>query len=72
LCDLLVAEATRRTRAQNVTLRVYRDNATALSVYTSLGFEVSDSESAGEILVMRKASRPVPGGHGGGPGQSIS
>jgi ribosomal protein S18 acetylase RimI-like enzyme len=52
LCELLVAEAARRTGAQIVTLRASRDNSAALAVYTNLGFKVVESESTGEIVAM--------------------
>ncbi|WP_082090821.1 GNAT family N-acetyltransferase [Halomonas sp. HG01] len=53
LCERLMDKALRSTGAHMVTLRVYRDNHTARSLYSSLGFVVVNSESTGDILFMR-------------------
>ena len=42
-----------RTQASTVTLRVYRDNAVAIALYTSLGFSEQEEESTQELLFMR-------------------
>lgn len=48
----LLAKAMQETGAAMVTLRVYRDNMPALSLYSSLGFSVVESESTGDLLLM--------------------
>jgi len=52
LCEKLIDKAVRSTGAANVTLRVYRDNHAARSLYSSLGFFVVESESTGDLLFM--------------------
>ena len=46
-------QAVRTTGAGSVTLRVYQDNATAHSLYLSLGFRPVEAESTEELLFMR-------------------
>lgn len=58
LCQQLIAEAIRTTRAASITLRVYRDNFAALSLYSSLGFVPEEANSDNEVLFMR-ASAPA-------------
>jgi [ribosomal protein S18]-alanine N-acetyltransferase len=53
LCQLLIEQAVHTTGAGFVTLRVYRDNATARSLYASLGFTLVEAESNEELLFMR-------------------
>ncbi len=52
LCEKLMTKAVKATGATTVTLRVYRDNTAALSLYSSLGFSVVESESTGDLLFM--------------------
>lgn len=52
LCKLLIAEALHTTSAEKVTLRVYRDNPAAFSVYSKLGFIGVEGESNSEVLAM--------------------
>ena len=54
LCERLVARAVQATGAGAVTLRVYRDNETALGLYLRLGFRPVVTESDEEVLLMRK------------------
>ncbi len=58
LCQLLVARAIEATGATEVTLRVFRDNTTALSLYSSLGFSAIEAESSQEVLFMRRGANP--------------
>ncbi|GEK72857.1 MULTISPECIES: GNAT family N-acetyltransferase [Halomonas] len=53
LCERLIDTALRSTGAHTVTLRVYRDNHAARSLYSSLGFCVVESESTDDLLFMR-------------------
>ncbi|XOZ34110.1 GNAT family N-acetyltransferase [Halomonadaceae bacterium KBTZ08] len=62
LCEKLIDKAVRSTGATNVTLRVYRDNHVARSLYSSLGFFVVESESTGDLLFMRAVTNRVAGG----------
>lgn len=55
LCQQLIEAAIEATRAKAVTLRAYRDNATAVALYESMGFSEVAAESTDEILFMRKA-----------------
>ncbi|SPE29111.1 putative acetyltransferase [Burkholderiales bacterium] len=57
LCRLLMAQAVRTSGAAAITLRVYRDNIVALSLYSSLGFAGVEAESSRQALFMRA---PVP------------
>ena len=52
LSGLLLQEARRIAGGGPVKLRVRRDNAPALSVYSALGFRVLDDESNAEVLAM--------------------
>ena|ERR1035437_1834278 len=52
LCKLLIAEALNATSAETITLRVYRDNASALSLYSNLGFLIVESESNADVFAM--------------------
>ncbi|GAC1319163.1 MAG: hypothetical protein NVS3B11_05080 [Collimonas sp.] len=57
LCRLLIDEASRATSAEAVTLRVYRDNVTALAMYSDLGFAPVEAESDAEVLMMKMVLR---------------
>jgi ribosomal protein S18 acetylase RimI-like enzyme len=57
LCQQLIQKAVVHTGANEVSLRVYRDNSAALSLYRSLSFVVDDRRSTDEVLFMRA---PVP------------
>ena len=52
MCEFLIAEALHATKAEKVTLRVYRDNQAAFSIYSKLGFVSVESESNSEVLAM--------------------
>jgi ribosomal protein S18 acetylase RimI-like enzyme len=52
LCTQLMAEALRSTGASSVTLRVYRDNRTAVALYSSLGFSPVEAKSDPQVLFM--------------------
>ncbi len=52
LCKFLIAEALSSTHAEKVTLRVYRDNRAAFSVYSKLGFIGVETESNSDVLAM--------------------
>jgi ribosomal protein S18 acetylase RimI-like enzyme len=60
LCRLLIAHAADVIGARAVTLSVYRDNAAALGLYRSVGFEPVDSRSTQEALLMRVSLSPLP------------
>lgn len=53
LCELLMAQAVRATGATALTLRVYRDNVAARTLYSRLGFAGVEAQSSGEVLFMR-------------------
>lgn len=53
LCEKLIDRALRSTDSSVVTLRVYRTNSAALSLYSGLGFTVVESESTSELLFMK-------------------
>lgn len=59
LCTQLISKGTEATGAGAVTLRVYRDNEVALSLYKSLGFVAVEPESSEEALFM---VRTLPSG----------
>jgi [ribosomal protein S18]-alanine N-acetyltransferase len=52
LCRRLISRAIQATGAGAVTLRVYRDNPTALHLYSRLGFAPVEPESTEEVLFM--------------------
>lgn len=58
LCRLLIDEASSATSAEAVTLRVYRDNVTALAMYADLGFVPTEVESDAEALMMKMMLEP--------------
>jgi ribosomal protein S18 acetylase RimI-like enzyme len=53
LCQQLIAQALADTGASMVTLRVYRDNAVAQSLYHKLGFKPVELRSDVEVIGMR-------------------
>ncbi|HJW55363.1 MAG TPA: GNAT family N-acetyltransferase [Burkholderiaceae bacterium] len=59
LCNLLIAEALNATNAGTITLRVYRDNAPAFSIYSNLGFLIVESESNEEVFAMEARANPA-------------
>jgi [ribosomal protein S18]-alanine N-acetyltransferase len=61
LCELLMAEATRWTAAQTITLTVYRDNPGAVAVYAKRDFVVVEGESTDDAFTM-KARATARGG----------
>jgi [ribosomal protein S18]-alanine N-acetyltransferase len=58
LCQQLIARAVQATGATAVTLRVYRDNAAALHLYSSLGFMPVAAKSSEEVLFMAHRANP--------------
>lgn len=52
LCKLLISEALKTTNAEKITLRVYRDNAKALAIYSNLGFLNDESENDKDVMLM--------------------
>lgn len=74
LCQLLITQAVRATGATAVTLRVYRDNAAALSLYSSLGFTPVEPASTEDVLFMRAQARPSMerAHYGAAPGRAPS
>jgi ribosomal-protein-alanine N-acetyltransferase len=59
LCELLIKQAVQTAGASTITLRVYRDNPIALSLYLSLGFGVVQPESTADILFMRRTAQCI-------------
>ncbi len=59
LCQQLIEIAVHKTGASEMTLRVYRDNSAALSLYVDLGFLTDDSQSTDEVLFMKAAARQI-------------
>lgn len=57
LCRLLMAQAARDTGATAFTLRVYRDNHPALTIYEGLGFAVIPEFSDDSIFFMRREAQ---------------
>lgn len=56
LCQQLIEKAVRKTGAKEMTLRVYRDNLAALSLYSDLGFLVDNINSTQDVLFMKAAA----------------
>jgi len=55
LCRQLMTRAAQETGAGAITLRVYRDNAAAVALYSSLGFKERETESTAVVLFMEAA-----------------
>lgn len=53
LLELLIREARRSVAPEFITLRVYRDNAPARTLYAGLGFTEVEAESDANVLAMR-------------------
>ena len=53
LCRLLLDAALQTTCVRAATLRVFRDNGSAMNLYRGLGFEPVEELSDDEVLVMR-------------------
>lgn len=53
LCEQLIRQAVADTGASMVTLRVYRDNAVAQSLYHKLGFKPVELRSDVDVIGMR-------------------
>jgi len=53
----VIAQACQAAAVERLTLRVYRDNAAAVAVYSSLGFEPVDAASTPALLFMQRARR---------------
>ncbi|WP_321210530.1 MULTISPECIES: GNAT family N-acetyltransferase [Stenotrophomonas] len=53
----LIAQAFQAAAVERLTLRVYRDNAAAVALYRSLGFEPVDAASTPTLLFMQRARR---------------
>lgn len=58
LCQQLISAALRSTSATAVTLRAYRDNFTAVELYSSLGFSEVAAESTDDVLFMKMLANP--------------
>jgi len=52
LCESLLSTALEHSRLPIVSLRVYRDNLAALSLYRQMGFKVVESDSNPDVLAM--------------------
>lgn len=59
LCEKLITKARQSAGASTVTLRVYRDNHAARSLYSSLGFFVIESESTHDLLFMSSTANSL-------------
>lgn len=59
MCRLLMQEAVAQSGADAVTLRVYRDNPAARSVYAALGFRSVETASDTDVLFMRAPARTL-------------
>jgi ribosomal-protein-alanine N-acetyltransferase len=59
LCVLLVKTAITAIDANTVSLRVYRDNLSALNLYTSLGFASVADASTDEVLFMHADAKTL-------------
>lgn len=56
LMQALSAQAMREAGVQRLTLRVYRDNTAAVTLYRDLGFQQVDASSTPELLFMQRTS----------------
>lgn len=59
LCQQLITAALHKTGAERITLRVYRSNTPAATLYSSLGFVAVESESTEEVQFMEAVVRPI-------------
>jgi ribosomal protein S18 acetylase RimI-like enzyme len=59
LCSQLIDDAIDRLGVNKLSLRVYRDNTSAMRLYASLGFAAVDGESSAEVLFMEVAAATV-------------
>ncbi|HHA2858890.1 GNAT family N-acetyltransferase [Stenotrophomonas maltophilia] len=57
LVQALIVQALQADAVERLTLRVYRDNAAAVALYRSLGFEPVDAASTPALLFMQQARR---------------
>ena len=57
LVHALIEQAFQSDAVERLTLRVYRDNAAAVALYRSLGFEPVDTASTPALLFMQRARR---------------
>lgn len=57
LVQALIEQAFQSDAVERLTLRVYRDNAAAVALYRTLGFEPVDTASTPALLFMQRARR---------------
>ncbi|WP_329844088.1 GNAT family N-acetyltransferase [Stenotrophomonas sepilia] len=57
LVEALIEQAFQSDAVERLTLRVYRDNAAAVALYRTLGFEPVDAASTPALLFMQRARR---------------
>ncbi|WP_188238443.1 GNAT family N-acetyltransferase [Stenotrophomonas maltophilia] len=57
LVQALIEQAFQSDAVERLTLRVYRDNAAAVALYRTLGFEPVDAASTPALLFMQRARR---------------
>ncbi|PSD27888.1 N-acetyltransferase, partial [Stenotrophomonas maltophilia] len=57
LVHALIEQAFQSDAVERLTLRVYRDNAAAVALYRTLGFEPVDAASTPALLFMQRARR---------------
>lgn len=60
LCQQLIGAARHSTGAATVTLRAYRDNSSAVKLYSTLGFVELAAQSTDDVLFMRLRASPLP------------
>ena len=61
LCRLLIEKAESVAQAKRVHLFVYRDNPTAIQVYSKLGFVETPSHSRSDVMAMHKSIGRIKG-----------
>jgi [ribosomal protein S18]-alanine N-acetyltransferase len=54
LCELLLAQASTNAAVEQLTLGVYRDNPSAISLYMSLGFAEAPPHPRPELIAMQR------------------
>jgi ribosomal protein S18 acetylase RimI-like enzyme len=59
LCQQLIAKAIQSTKANVITLRVFRDNHMAIALYSSLGFGFIEDESNERTFFMKMGANPA-------------